>query len=101
MKGYLYKKVLMLWPLLVFLMTLGFPPVVYGQLADSLISAHTDKNGTVNIKALIDATKTQLYSHPTETFSVAKKTLSFAEKDNRPKTVKQACQLMGLCYIHI
>jgi len=101
MKGYLYKKVLMRWPLLVFLMTLGFPLVVYGQLADSLISAHTDKHGTVNIKALIAATKNQLYSHPTETFSVAKKTLGFAEKVNEPLILGQSYQFMGVCHFQV
>lgn len=101
MKGFIYKKVLMLCLLLVSLMTLSFPLVIYGQLADSLISAHTDKNGTINIKALIDATKSHLYSHPTETFRVAKKTLSFAEKDNEPLTLAQSYQFMGVCHFQV
>src|SRR5690606_22445662 len=101
MKGYLYEKVLMLWPLLIFFMTLGCSPVVYGQLADSLISAHTDKNGTINIKMLLEASKTKLYSHPTETFSVAKKTISFAEKDNEPLTLAQSYQFMGVCHFQV
>src|SRR5690606_6226868 len=101
MKGFIYKKVLMLCLLLVSLMTLSFPLVIYGQLADSLISAHTDKNGTINIKALIDATKSHLYSPPTETFRVAKKTLSFAEKDNEPLTLAQSYQFMGVCHFQV
>ncbi|TYR38439.1 tetratricopeptide repeat protein [Sphingobacterium phlebotomi] len=101
MNGHLYKKVSRYWSWLIFLTAFGLPFTLFAQSADSLILAHTDKNGKVNIKAVIEASKSYFYSHPTETFKTAERTISIAERQKEPLALAQSYQFMGTCYFQV
>jgi len=79
----------------------GFSFPVYGQSTDSLILKYTDDKGKVNIKSVLEASKSRIYSHPAETFNLAKQTLRIAERQKAPLALAQSYQFMGSCYFQV
>lgn len=74
---------------------IAFPLVAKGQLVDSLFLAHTDKNGIVNVKAVLDEGKKYVYTNPSLTPIIAERAVSVAEKQKRPLAVAQSYQFMA------
>lgn len=101
MKGHLYKKASRFRQWLIVLMVFGFPFAPLAQMVDSLILKYTDNDKKVNIKAVIEATKGHFYSHPTETFKIAERTVGIAERQKEPLALAQSYQFMGTCYFHV
>lgn len=101
MKRHVYKTTNQFWPWLIILLGFNLPLNSLGQYIDSLILEHTDSQGKLNIATLLETEKKRVYSHPTETFNLAKKTLSIAKRQRVPLELAQSYQFMGVCYFQI
>lgn len=71
---------------------------VSGQSLDSLIAAHTDKNGKVNIDSLIYKSKASIFSNPDYAFNVAEQAIYFSEKQRDPLRLGNSYRLLGAYY---
>src|SRR5690606_37779854 len=101
MRRYILKELKEKFRLLMLFVVVGFSLPVYGQSTDSLILKYTDDKGKVNIKSALEASKSRIYSHPVDTFNLAKQTLRIAERQKAPLALAQSYQFMGSCYFQV
>ncbi|TYR38438.1 tetratricopeptide repeat protein [Sphingobacterium phlebotomi] len=102
MKRHINKDTRQIYLFLLYLTLACLPIALLGQSVDSLILAHTDKNGKVNVKdVLTEGGDSYYYNNPSSMLEVAEKVLSIAEKQKDPLERARSYQFMASCYYNI